>query len=77
MRISTVVAFSKKVTQICNYQRIQTPKKLQYRTFGITGLKSSFRATEKYVYCLGYFHCSSRYGFPKLKATDHFNLRSG
>ena len=30
-----------------NYQRIQT-KKLQYRKFGITGLKSSLRATEKY-----------------------------
>ena len=54
IKISTVVAFSKKVTmQICNYQRIQS-KKLQYRKFGITGLKTSLRATEKYAYCLGY-----------------------
>ena len=51
IEISTVVAFSIKVTQICNYQRIQT-KKLQYRKFGITGLKSSFRVTEKYIIML-------------------------
>ena len=46
IKISTVVAFSKKVMQICNYLQIQT-KKLQHRKFGITGLKSNFRATEK------------------------------
>ena len=58
IKISTVVAFSNKVTQICNYQRIQTKK---YRKFGITGLKSSYRATEEYAYCLGYLHFTSRY----------------
>ena len=73
IKISTVVAFSKKVTQICNYQRIQT-KKLQYRKFGIAGLKSSLKATEKYAYCLGYLHFTSRYGFP---TTYHFYLKSG
>ena len=52
-------------------------QKLQYRKFGITGLKSSFRATEKYVYFLGYLNFSSRYGFPKLNATYHFHLKSG
>ena len=65
IRISTVVAFSKKVTQIFNYQRSQT-NKLQHRKFGITGLKNSLRAIEKYVHCLDYLHFTSRYGFPKL-----------
>ena len=32
IKISTVVAFSKKVTQICNYQGIQR-NKLQYKKF--------------------------------------------
>ena len=53
------------------------PQKLQYRKFGIAGLKSSLRATEKYAYCLGYFHFTSRYGFPKLDATYHFYIKSG
>ena len=64
IKISTVDAFSKNVTQICNYQRIQI-NKLQYKKFGITGLKSSLGVTEKYAYCLGYLHFTSRYGFQK------------
>ena len=52
-------------------------KKSQYRKFGMTGLKSNLRATEKYAYCLGYLHFTSRYGFPKLNATYHFYLKSG
>ena len=52
--------------------QIQT-KKLQYRKFGIAGLKSSLKATEKYAYCLGYLHFTSRYGFP---TTYHFYLKS-
>ena len=39
--------------------------KLQCRKFGISGLKSSLRATEKYG-------LPSRYGLPKLNATYHF-----
>ena len=45
---------------------ISESKPKNYNTkFGITGLKSSLRATEKYAYCLGYLHFTSRYGFPK------------
>ena len=36
-------------------------KKLQYRKFEITGLKSSLGATEKYAYCLGYLHWLSKF----------------
>ena len=50
-------------------------KKLQYRKFGITGLESSLKATEKHAYCLGYLHFTSRYGFPKLNATYDFYLK--
>ena len=35
-------------------------------------VKSSLRATEKYAYCLGYLHFTSRYGFPKLNTMYHF-----
>ena len=66
INISTVVTFSKKITRICNYQRIQT-KKLQYRKFGITGLKSSLRITEKHAYHLGYLHFTSRIWLSKVK----------
>ena len=34
-------------------------------------VKSSLRATERYAYCLGYLHFTSRYGFPKLNAMYH------
>ena len=55
-----------------NLQLSNRNKKLQYRKFGITGLKSSLRATEKYAYCLDYLHFTSRYRFPKLNAMHHF-----
>ena len=76
IKISTVVVFSKKVMQICNYQRIQT-KKLHCKNLAIAGLKSNFKATEKYAYCLDYLHFASRYGFSKLNATFHFYIKSG
>ena len=63
----------KNVTQICNYQRIQT-KKLQYRKFGITGLKSSLRATKKYAYCLGYLHFTNIW-LSKVKCYVPFLLK--
>ena len=56
IKISTVVVFSTKITQIISESK---QKKLQYRKFGITGLKSSLKATEKYAYCLGYLHFTS------------------
>ena len=51
------------------------PKMLQCRKFGITGLKSSLRVTEKYAYCLVYLHFIWRYGFPKLNATYNFTIK--
>ena len=50
-------------------------KMLQCRKFGITGLKSSLRVTEKYADCLVYLHFIWRYGFPKLNATSNFTIK--
>ena len=70
--------YIKVVMQIHTYQRVQTNKKeLQYRKFGITGLKTSRTATKKYAYTLGYHHYTSRYDFPKLSTTVPFYIKSG
>ena len=53
----------KKLRKFALISESKQKKNLPYRKFEITGLKSIFRATKKYPYCLDYLHLPQDIGF--------------